>query len=102
MVDKIEKIKYKTQVIKQIDSFINGGSTTANKKALTTHQEEALSYLTDQGICLLVKPDPEAERYENLDDNDKAGRYRIIEENIFKAHRLRGFFQTEIKTLLGN
>jgi hypothetical protein len=96
----IEQLEYKTQVVKQLDAFLNGGSTTANKKNLNENQHKALSYLKGQGICLLDKPSKKTAGYDTLDENDKAGRYRLIPEQEFVAQRLRGIFKTEIKALL--
>jgi|APSaa5957512535_1039671.scaffolds.fasta_scaffold339549_1 hypothetical protein len=100
-MEKIEElIKYKTQMIKQIDAFINGGSTTANKKSLSPHMGEALEYLVEQGVCELVMPEPVGELYEEMDENDKSGRYRLVESELFSLHRLRNLFHTELKQLL--
>lgn len=101
MIDKIGNIKYKTQVIKQLDAFINGGSTTANMASLSDYQSQALEYLSGQGICKLDKPDEKSDFFKTLDPNDKVGRYRLVKGEFFTAQRLSGHFKAELKKLLG-
>lgn len=97
---KKEEIEYKTEVVKLLGVLIVGGSITANGKTLTDNQKAIISYLLGQGLIRNVMPDKKSKEYVSMDDNDRAGRYRLLKESVFKAERIHGLFKTEVKVLL--
>ncbi len=82
-------------ILRKTICFIGGFSVTANRAVLGKYEVEALKYLVEEEIIYLDKPDVPLK---GATDNDKAGRYRLKEQNRAKAQALSIRCQHELNT----
>lgn len=92
----MENMEFKVAVLEKLVAFVKGFSVAANEKVLGPYERQALKYLVDHGI---IYHDMSNIHLEGLNEDDKAGRYRLNASHRVKAEKLSIHFEVEINTI---